>query len=139
MGNEELTCKDIRRYMVLCRKKRECLAHEVEELSNILNGLTNSYRVLVDAAEEFNHISFSSKDDVNDAVDRADDVGELIDEVIDTLGYKLKEYLKDIRKSELCKEEYINLEIMNENIYPKDNYKIFGEEYHHIEDSLEKE
>jgi hypothetical protein len=139
MGNETLQCKDIKKYMALCRRKRECLANEVEELSNILNGLTNSYRVLVDAAEEFNHISFSSKDDVNDAVDRADDVGELIDEVIDTLGYKLKAYLKDIKKSEFCKEEYINLEIMEENMYPKDNYKIFGEEYHHREDSLTKE
>ncbi|MBB6215640.1 hypothetical protein HNQ80_001729 [Anaerosolibacter carboniphilus] len=139
MANGSLPCKDAKKYIELCRKKRECLANEVEELSNILNGLTNSYRVLVDAAEEFNHISFSSKDDVNDAVNRADDVGQLIDEVIDTLRHKLKEYLKDIKKSEICKEEYISLDIREENLYIKDNYKPFGEEYHHKEDDFTEE
>jgi uncharacterized protein YktB (UPF0637 family) len=139
MGNESLSCKDFKTYIEVCRKKRECLANEVEELSNILNGLTNSYRILVDAAEEFNRISFSSKDDVNDAVNRADDVGELIDEVVDTLGYKLKEYLKNIKKSELCKGEYISSEIKEEKVYINDNYKIFGEEYDHIDDAEQKE
>ncbi len=123
-------------YIEVCRKKRACLTNEVEELSNILNGLTNSYRILVDAAEEFNHISFSSKDDVNDAVNRADDVGELIDEVVDTLRYKLKEYLKNIKKSDLCKEEYIATDIKEQKVHTNDNYKIFGEEYHHMDNGV---
>lgn len=136
MKNEHISCRDLKTYIEITRLRRECLAGEVEQLSSILNGLTNSYRVLVDAAEEFNHIAFSSKDDVKDAVDRADDLGELIDEVIDTLGYKLKEYLRDIKKSNICREEFFVFHRKEDSVYHSNNYEAAGEKYNYSEDVI---
>ncbi len=62
-------------------KKDEYLFREIYDLNDILTGLVSSYRLSVGAAEEFNRISLAHRKDVEDAVDRADDLGHLVDEV----------------------------------------------------------
>lgn len=63
---------------------------EICALNEILVPLVSSYRLSVGAAEEFNRISLAHRKNVEDAIDRADDLGHLIDEV----QRKLKKYMR---------------------------------------------
>ncbi len=54
-------------------------------LTNLLNSMVNSYRLLVGGANELNNISEAKKVQVKEAIKRADDLGEIIDEIIKTL------------------------------------------------------
>ncbi|HYF82637.1 MAG TPA: hypothetical protein VEB00_06385 [Clostridia bacterium] len=88
---------------------------EVCNLNEILVPLVSSYRLSVGAAEEFNRISLAHRKDVEDAIDRADDLGHLIDEVqrklkkymrryFVELDYKL-EYMEEIREKAEMREK----------------------------------
>ncbi|MGI6065094.1 MAG: hypothetical protein ACOYI2_01220 [Bacillota bacterium] len=72
---------------------------KVEDLVRILKPLCESYRMLVDAAEEFNRITLAHKNDVVDAINRADDLGDIIDHVIDTLDDMAEDWLNQFQKS----------------------------------------
>lgn len=76
----------------------ECAGKKVEELVSILKPMCDSYRLLVGAAEEFNHITLAHKDDVVNAIDRADDLGDVIDHIIHTLDCITKDWLYQLKK-----------------------------------------
>lgn len=59
--------------------------HDMNNLSSLLTSLISSYKILVSAAEELNRITLAKKDDVEDAIDRAQELGEIIDKIIDIL------------------------------------------------------
>ena len=71
---------------------------EIESLVVLLKGLTESYHTLISSAETFNRLSFSSKDDVEDAVDRADDLGDLIDDVLEMLKMQIRDCLNEYKR-----------------------------------------
>ena len=77
-----------------CRLTRQA----VEQLTVLLASLTNSYRLLVGSADEFNRISLAKRSDVEDAIDRASDLGEIIDDIIKKLDHKLDDYLEVVSK-----------------------------------------
>ena len=62
-----------------------CLGETITDLINVLKPLSESYRLLVGAADEFNGITLAHKKDLKDAIQRADDLGDVIDKVIKTL------------------------------------------------------
>lgn len=66
------------------------LLKEMCILNDILTPLVSSYRLSVGAAEEFNKIALAHRKDVEEAIDRADDLGHMVDEV----RRKLKRYMK---------------------------------------------
>lgn len=68
--------------------------HRIREATMLLTSLTNSYRVLVDAADQFNRISMAHRDDVKEAVKRAEEMGDIVDEVLKELKYRLREYFR---------------------------------------------
>jgi hypothetical protein len=70
--------------------KDDYLLKEICTLNEILTPLVSSYSLSVGAAEEFNRIALVHRKDVEDAIDRADDMGHLIDDV----QRKLKKYMK---------------------------------------------
>lgn len=70
--------------------KDDSFLKEICTLNEILTPLVSSYRLSVGAAEEFNRIALAHRKDVEDAIDRADDLGHLIDEV----QRKLKKYMR---------------------------------------------
>ncbi|NMB12306.1 MAG: hypothetical protein GX977_08470 [Firmicutes bacterium] len=72
-----------------CRLTKQCIEH----LASLLASLTNSYRLMVGAADEFNRISLAKRSDVEDAIDRASDLGEIIDDVLKRLDDELGDYL----------------------------------------------
>jgi predicted translin family RNA/ssDNA-binding protein len=94
----------------------ESFLKEIYILNEILTPLVSSYRLSVGAAEEFNRIALAHRKDVEDAIDRADDLGHLIDKVQKKLGkymksyfaeldYKL-EYMEEIREKTAMREKF---------------------------------
>lgn len=77
-----------------CKILKQC----IEELVSLLGSLSNSYRVLVGAADEFNRITLAKRGDVEDAIERADDLGDIIDNVIDELEDNIKAFLEIVCK-----------------------------------------
>lgn len=93
----------------------EYLHKEICNLNEILTPLVSSYRLSVGAAEELNRIALAHRKDVEDAVDRADDLGHMIDDVrrklkkymkryFAELDYKL-EYMEEIREKTVMREK----------------------------------
>lgn len=77
-----------------CKLTKQC----VEQLTGLLASLTNSYRLMVGAADEFNRISLAKRSDVEDAIDRASDLGDIIDDILKKLDDKLGDYLDVVCK-----------------------------------------
>jgi|GEM_PF-5386794 len=65
------------------------LFRDVNALLEVMNSLTDNYRLLVGAAEELTRIPGATQESINYALDRADNAGTLIDLVIFTLALKL--------------------------------------------------
>lgn len=64
---------------------REVVKGNFEELNNLadlLGKFVNSYRLLIGGAGELNNIALSKKNEVKDALDRAEDVGCIIDSLV---------------------------------------------------------
>mgnify|MGYP000910997721 CR=1 FL=1 len=75
------------------RKVIENYYLDICNLSEILSKLVNSYRLLIGGAEELNTIALATKKDVKKAIARADELGEIIDKIIDVLDNSNQAYL----------------------------------------------
>lgn len=73
---------------------RDFYPRRVRESAGLLNSLASSYRMLVDAAREFNCISLAHRHDVEEAIERADKLGEIIDEVLKELKKQVRELFR---------------------------------------------
>lgn len=69
-----------------------------------LGKLVAVYKTLIDSASSLNSITLASKSDVKAALKRIRDVGEIIDELIDSLEYALCTWSKYLK----LKTEYIS-------------------------------
>lgn len=101
---------------------------DVCNLADLLFKLTNSYRLLIGGANELNGMALASKSDIKDALKRVDAVGDLIDDVIDTLDECECSYLNYCKiRSHFIQSKtnakYIQTEIENE-IFPEDKLDI---------------
>jgi hypothetical protein len=75
-----------------CKLSKQCIEH----LTGLLASLANSYRLMVGAADEFNRVSLAKRSDVEDAIHRASDLGEIIDDVLKRIDDELDDYLDAI-------------------------------------------
>jgi len=98
--------------------------NDINNLADILTKLVSSYRLLIGGADELNKIALSKKSDVKDALKRADEVGDIIDEtikVLDDASFNYMSYCKI--KTEVMKAkiqiEFIETEI-DEDLRLKD-------------------
>ena len=92
---------------------------DVNNLADILTKLVSSYRLLIGGAEELNGIALSKKGEVKNALKRADNLGDIIDEtikVLDDASYSYRSYCKIKTEVMKCKiqTEYIETEIDEE-------------------------
>lgn len=76
---------------------------EVDNLSSVLNSYANAYRLLVGAAGELNNIAKVRKRDLDDALDRVDEMGKIIDSILEVIKDNEEAYIKYIR----LKSKYI--------------------------------
>lgn len=80
--------------------------NEVNNLSSILNSYANTYRLLVGAAGELNGIAKVRKRDLDEALDRVDKMGEIIDSVLEVIKENENAYIKYIKlKSQIITEK----------------------------------
>ncbi|MBQ6819684.1 MAG: hypothetical protein IJO26_00125 [Clostridium sp.] len=94
--------------------------NEVNNLTSLLNSLVNSYRLLIGGAYELNNISEAKKSDVKEAVKRADNLGEIIDEVIKALDDCNTPYVKYCK----LKKSFIDDKSIKDNILTEINNEI---------------
>ncbi|NPV26776.1 MAG: hypothetical protein HPY81_04805 [Firmicutes bacterium] len=78
--------------------RRDYYYRVVSELTGLLSSLVGSYRYLVAAADELNRITLAHKDDVEDAIDRADDLGDIVSCLIKELERQVNNYLREIKE-----------------------------------------
>lgn len=78
--------------------------NDISNMSNLLNNYVNAYRLLVASASELYSINLAKKSDVKKAIDRVEELGELIDSLVDALGRCEEHYLKYCK----IKNEYIS-------------------------------
>lgn len=66
---------------------------DICNLAEILTKFVNSYRLLIGGAEELNQIALATKKDVKKAIARADELGEIIDKILDVIENSNQAYL----------------------------------------------
>lgn len=67
------------------RKVIQTYYTDINNLTDLLGKMVNSYRLLIGGADELNKMALSKKKDVKDALKRAGKLGDIIDEIIDIL------------------------------------------------------
>jgi septation ring formation regulator EzrA len=70
---------------VTYRKVIESYYNDINNITDLIGKLVNSYKLLVGGADELNKIALASKSDIRSALKRAKELGEIIDELIRTL------------------------------------------------------
>ena len=70
---------------------------DINNLSQLLQSMVNSYRLLIAGAAELNNINEAKSSYVKVAVKRADNLGEIIDHVIELLDECGESYFKYIK------------------------------------------
>ncbi len=79
---------------------------DINNLADLLFKLVNSYKLLIGGADELNKIALAKRKDVKKALDRAEDLGEVIDSIVDTLDKISYDYLDYcLIKSEIIKNK----------------------------------
>ena len=99
----------------------ECLLKEIYTLNEILTPLVSSYRLSVGAAEEFNKIALAHRKDVEDAIDRADDLGHMVDDVQRKLKKYMKRYFHELDYKLKYMDEILEKAAMREKLESKLN------------------
>lgn len=88
---------------------------DLTKLTNLLNSYVNSYRLLVAGASELNTIYGRKSKEVEKAIDRADNVGADIDEILKVIDTYQDSYLKYIKlKNDIVTVNYKNGKIKKE-------------------------
>lgn len=92
---------------------------DVQNLSQILTSYVNSYRLLVASAADLYSINIAKKSEVRKAIERSNELGEIIDKVLNTIdkcetGYLKYCKLKNSYLAENTAKDSIFTEIDNE-------------------------
>ncbi len=86
---------------------------DIDNISGLLKNYVDSYRLLIAGASELYSINLAKKSDVKKALDRVEEVGELIDKLINTLEKCEGSYLKYCN----IKNDYISTSTEKDKIF----------------------
>ena len=78
--------------------------NDITNMSGLLNNYVNAYRLLIAGAAELYNINLAKKSEVRKALDRVDEVGDLIDNIVEALDKCEEHYLKYCK----IKNDYIS-------------------------------
>lgn len=84
------------------KKFCDCFTAQLTVLINNLYTMTQTYRLLVGGAEEFSRIGLADKHDKKEAIDRAEDMGDVIDKVIKKLDDLVKIQVTTCSPKRVC-------------------------------------
>ena len=93
---------------------------DLSNLNQLLQSMVNSYRLLIAGAAELNNINEARRSYVKVAVKRADNLGEIIDEIIKTLDDCSGAYVKYCK----LKKNYIDDKTIKDNILTEIDYDL---------------
>jgi len=93
----------------LARKQYDDIAN----LSILLKNYVDSYRLLIAGASELYNVNIAKKNEVKKALDRVDQVGDLIDRLINTLDKCEGSYLKYCK----IKNDYLTISTEKDKIF----------------------
>lgn len=82
----------------------ESYCHDLNYLADLLAKLSGTYNLLIGSADGFNRIALAKKDDVKDSIDRAEELGKIMDKVIDALDTQTSLYIGYVK----IKDDFIN-------------------------------
>ncbi|MFL0196093.1 hypothetical protein ACJDU8_11020 [Clostridium sp. WILCCON 0269] len=94
---------------------------DLNNLTDLLSKLTNNYRVLIGGAGELNSIALAHKKDIKNALHRANELGDIIDKILNGLGKTTEGYVEYCKmRAEIIKGkmlvQYMETEI-NEELF----------------------
>lgn len=105
--------------------------YDLTYLTDLLAKLAGTYNLLISSADGFNKNSFAKKDDVEDAMDRAKDLGKIIDRVTDALEVQALLYIDYIK----YKDEFIYANFQfNDIIRSEIEHHVVKREHHKDDD-----
>ncbi|MGL4451834.1 MAG: hypothetical protein ACRCTZ_11650 [Sarcina sp.] len=85
---------------------------EINNLVDILGKYVNSYRLLIGSAGELNSIALARKGDVKDTLKRIDELGNLIDCLLETLDSAQCNYINYLRLKTTVLQVQVSKEII---------------------------
>ena len=86
---------------------------DIANLSILLKNYVDSYRLLIGGASELYNVNIAKKSEVKKALDRVDQVGELIDKLINTLDKCEVTFFKYCK----IKNDYITISTEKDKIF----------------------
>lgn len=87
--------------------------NDIANLSVLLKNYVDAYRLLIGGASELYSVNIAKKTDVKKALERVEQVGELIDKIINTLDKCEGAYLKYCK----IKNDYITISTEKDKIF----------------------
>lgn len=85
----------------------ESYCHDLNFLVDLLVKLSGTYNLLIGSADSFNRIALAKKDDVKDSIDRAEELGRIMDKIIDALDTQTSLYIGYVK----IKDDFISKNI----------------------------
>lgn len=107
---------------------QHCL--EINGLVDVLGKYVNAYRLLIGSAGELNSIALAKKSDVKHSLKRAEEVGELIDCIVDTLDCMQCSYVEYLK----LKNSLIAVELSKDLIFTEIDQELGFVNNNRIED-----
>lgn len=92
----------------------EILCKDIKVMIEMLSSLSSSYRLLVGGAEELNRIALVNKHDAKDAIDRADELGDVIDDIEHELKKLVQLFLREVLYKTEMQQIYISKQALAE-------------------------
>lgn len=94
----------------------EILCKDIRVMIEMLSSLSNSYRLLVGAAEEFSRMALVNKHDAKDAIDRADELGDVIDDIEHELERLVQLFLRELSNKTEMQQIYRSKQALAEDL-----------------------
>lgn len=88
-------------------------SEDIVRLSGLLKTYVDSYRLLIGGAAELYNINIAKKGDIKKALDRVDNLGDLIDKVISSLEKCGNGYMKYCK----IKDDYLTVKSGKDQIF----------------------
>jgi hypothetical protein len=86
---------------------------DIDNLSILLKNYVDVYRLLIAGAAELYNVNLAKKSEVKKALDRVEEVGELIDKLVNTLEKCETSYLKHCK----IRNDYITISTEKDKIF----------------------
>lgn len=109
----------------------ESYCHDLNYLTDLLAKLSGTYNLLISSADGFNRIALSKKGDVKDSIHMAEELGSIMDEVIDALDTQTSLYINYLKiKDDFISKNFPFIEIIKSEVDNRIRHEVHDGEKH---------